>query len=121
MRRRTALAAAVVVAANVCGNFLLSYGMKRQGAEGFLLAALVNPWVLGGIALLIVWTLSRMALLSMADLSYVLPVTAVGYPLTALMGRIFFDERISPERWLGTALILAGMILAGRTAPRTTP
>ena len=39
--------------------------------------AIFNPWVLVGIALLILWTLSRMALLSWADLSYVLPVTSV--------------------------------------------
>ena len=45
------------------------------------IAALFNPWVALGVSLLIVWMLSQMTLLSWADLSYVLPVTSVGYVL----------------------------------------
>ena len=41
-----------------------------------------------GVALLIVWTLTHMALLSWADLSYVMPVTAIGYVVTAFAGTI---------------------------------
>ena len=40
------------------------------------------------MSLLILWMLSRMTLLSWADLTYVLPVTALGYVLTVLMGRV---------------------------------
>ena len=43
------------------------------------IAALFRPWVALGVLLLILWLLSRMTLLSWADLSYVLPVTSVGY------------------------------------------
>ena len=82
--------------------------------------AIFNPWVLVGIALLILWTLSRMALLSWADLSYVLPVTSVGYVLAAITGTLFLGEHISAQRWLGTLLIMAGAILVGRTSARTT-
>ncbi|HET8550619.1 MAG TPA: hypothetical protein VFL57_21560, partial [Bryobacteraceae bacterium] len=53
-----------VVLANVTGNLLLSIGVKRNGFA----------WLLAGIAVLIFWTLTRMTLLSRADLSYVLPV-----------------------------------------------
>ena len=49
--------------------------------------ALFDPWVAVGVALLILWLLSRMTLLSWADLSYVLPVTSIGYVLTALAGQ----------------------------------
>jgi len=42
-----------------------------------------------------------MALLSWADLSYVLPVTSVGYVLAALAGRLFLSEQVSPARWAG--------------------
>jgi uncharacterized membrane protein len=74
-----------------------------------------------GIGLLILWMLSRMALLSWADLSYVLPVTALGYVLTALAGKLFLGEQVSPQRWMGTLLIVAGTILVGSTSIRTTP
>ena len=73
-----------------------------------------------GIALLIVWLLSRMALLSWADLSYVLPLTAIGYIITAVMGRVVLNEQISASRWSGTVLIVAGTALVGMTDSRTS-
>ena len=93
------------------GNLALSMGMKRSA--GSLLVSLVEPWVVVGIALLIFWTLARMALLSWADLSYVLPVTSVGYVLNALIGRLFLGENVSPERWAGTLLIVCGAAMVG--------
>ena len=107
---KTALVTAVVVCTNVIGNLCLSLGMKSP-------AGILSPWVFAGITLLIVWTLSRMTLLSWADLSFVLPVTALGYPLTAWMGRIFLGEQITPERWIGTGLIVTGTVLVGFTSP----
>jgi len=82
--------------------------------------ALFNPWVAVGVSLLLLWMLSQMALLSWADLSYVLPVTSIGYVLAALAGRVFLDELISPARWTGVMLIMTGVALVGRTAHSTT-
>ncbi len=107
---KTAIFTAIVVLSNVAGNLCLSLGMKSA-------AGILSPWVAGGVALLIVWTLSKLMLLSWADLSFVLPVTAIGYPLSAFAGRWFLGETITPERWGGTALIVAGMVLVGLTAP----
>ena len=56
---------------------------------------LFQPWVALGVLLLILWMLSRMALLSWADLSYVLPVTSIGYVLVALAGRVLLNEQIT--------------------------
>ncbi|HBY58931.1 MAG TPA: transporter [Solibacterales bacterium] len=109
---------ALVVLSNVAGNFALSWGVKHGGGSG--LAALMNPWVAAGVALLIVFTISRMVLLGRADLSYVLPVTAIGYVLTALAGLAFLKETIAPARWAGIALIVAGIVLVGGTRPRTS-
>jgi drug/metabolite transporter (DMT)-like permease len=64
--------------------------------------------------------LSRMTLLGWADLSYILPVTSVGYVLTAFLGRYFFSEQISWQRWLGTGLIMIGSSLVGLTSSNTT-
>jgi len=82
--------------------------------------ALFNPWVALGTSLLILWLLSTMALLSWADLSYVLPVTSMAYVLAALVGRFVMHEAVSLAHWSGIALIMIGVTLVGRTAPRTT-
>ena len=115
MRGGTAALLLLVILTNVAGNYALSYGMKR--ATGSLFEALLNPIVIAGILTLIAWMLSRMALLGRADLSYVLPVTAVGYALNALAARFLLGEPVSSQRWMGTLLIVAGAMLAGSTPP----
>ena len=94
---KTRLFAAIVILSSSFGNFFLTWGMKhRQGTLAFspldYIVAIFNPWVMLGVVLLIVWMLSRMALFSWADLSYVLPVTAIGYVISALMGRFFLGR-----------------------------
>jgi drug/metabolite transporter (DMT)-like permease len=121
---KTLAFSAVVILSNVLGNFCLSWGIKRAPALSpsplSYLRVMANPWVALGILLLICWVLSRMTLLSWADLSFVLPVTSFGYVLTAGMGQFFLGEHISWQRWMGTLLIVAGTALVGATAPRTT-
>ena len=122
LRAKTRLYTAITVLSNVAGNTLLTRGMHQLGAIGnspfALIAALFHPLVAAGVALLIVWTLTHMALLSWADLSYVLPVTGIGYVLTALSGKFLLGEYISSMRWAGIVLITLGVILVGQTSPR---
>jgi uncharacterized membrane protein len=119
------LLAVFVVLTNVFGNLAMSWGMKHQAAELGLsplpyIRLIFSPWVLLGTTLLIFWLLSRMMLLGWADLSYVLPVTSIGYVLNALLGKYIFGEAISWQRWLGTAAIVIGIVLVGLTAVNTT-
>ena len=122
---KTIVLTLVLIFANVAGNFSLSWGMRRTGPGVFesplgYITALFDPWVALGVCLLLVWMFSQMALLSWADLSYVLPVTSAGYVLAAIAGRLFLQERISAARWTGVALIMSGVVLVGRTAHSTT-
>jgi len=111
----------LVVLSNALGDFFLKRGMPPSlDTPWQYIAALFQPWVTLGVVLLIVWQLSRMALLSWADLSYVVPVTAVGYVVVALLGRFFLDEHITTARWAGIVLIVAGVALVGGgTEPQT--
>jgi drug/metabolite transporter (DMT)-like permease len=123
LRAKTRLFTGIVVVSNVAGNSALTHGMKQLGDIGnsplALIAALFHPWVALGVALLILWTLTHMALLSWADLSYVLPVTAIGYVLTALSGEFLLGEVITTTHWAGILLITAGVTLVGMTAHTT--
>lgn len=122
LRRKTRLFLILVILSQPFGNFLLTMGMKHRvvASPWDYLSAIFSGYVAMGIVLLIVWLLSRMALLSWADLSYVLPLTAVGYIVTALIGRFLLHEAVSMARWSGTLLIVAGTSLVGMT-PTLSP
>lgn len=113
MRSSTLFLVPTVIVSGVLGNFALAWGMKHAAPGAGPILSLLHPAVIAGIVLLIVWTLLRMKLLSFADLTYVLPVTSVGYVLNALLGAAFLSETISPARWAGTILIMAGAALTG--------
>lgn len=123
LRWKTRLFLALVIISQPLGNLSLTVGMKHRvlGSPLDYLTAIFSPYVALGILLLIVWLLSRMALLSWADLSYVLPLTAVGYIFTAAIGRFVLNEQISLSRWSGTLLIVAGTALVGMTDSKTSP
>jgi uncharacterized membrane protein len=118
---KTRVFAVIVILSNALGNFSLAFGMRHRTTLSVLdyITAIFSPWVMLGISLLILWLLSRMALLSWADLSYVLPVTSLGYVASAIIGRFFLSEQITPERWTGTLLIVAGTVLVGLGSPHT--
>lgn len=122
LRWKTRFFLALVIVSQPLGNLLLTLGMKHRtlGSPWDYLGAIFSPYVATGIILLIVWLLSRMALLSWADLSYVLPLTAVGYIITACIGRLVLKEHVSAARWSGTLLIVAGTALVGLTDSRTS-
>jgi uncharacterized membrane protein len=103
--------AALVVAANAAGNYALNWGMKHGG--------IWTLWTLTGIALLIAWTLARIKLLGLADLSYVLPVTSIGYLIPLILGAAFLGEPVSTSRWIGGLLIAGGAALVTPSRPKT--
>ena len=106
-------------------NVFLAWGMRRipeavSANPGLLLRALLEPLVAIGIVMQILWLLSRMSLLSVADLSFVLPVTSAGYVISTLLGRLMLHEPVSGPRWAGAVLISLGAALVVSTPERTT-
>lgn len=107
------------------GDIALSRGMKDVGQIsldhlGELVSAVFTPWVGAGILLLLLFFVSYLTALSFADLTYVLPATAIGYILMALMAKFFLHENISAQRWVGIALITAGVGFV-TSGPAQTP
>jgi drug/metabolite transporter (DMT)-like permease len=74
-----------------------------------LIAAVFTPWIAAGIALLIGFFASYLTALSWADLTFVLPATAFGNVIVALLSRFWLHETISLERWAGIVLITIGV------------
>lgn len=114
MTPRRYLVLGAVALASAFGDTSLAIGMKRLGPVSLnhpdaLLSALRTPWVVIGVLLLLVWTACYLTALTWADLSFVLPATSFAYVALAILSRFWLHEQISPARWLGIALITAGV------------
>jgi multidrug transporter EmrE-like cation transporter len=113
------------------GDSCLTRGVTAMPAislahPGALIAAVFTPWIAAGIALLIGFFASYLTALSWADLTFVLPATALGNVIVALISRFWLHETISLERWAGIVLITLGVgfvaqgpALTERPAPET--
>jgi drug/metabolite transporter (DMT)-like permease len=121
---RTCLALFFFIALKAAGNLSLAWGMKHTQAvstnPALYIEAMLDPFVAAGVVMLILALLTRMVLFSLADLSFVLPVTAVGYVLAAFLGKFFLHETVTTQRWMGILLIFSGAALVGSTAQSTT-
>jgi len=98
------------------GNLSLAWGMKHSasllsGAPLSNLFVVLKPFGAGGVSLLLFTLLIRIATLSVADLSLVLPLTALGYVFSTALGRFVLGEAVSRTQWLGTVLIFLGASL----------
>jgi drug/metabolite transporter (DMT)-like permease len=125
-RRQNRITIAFIVISNSIGNLLLAIGTKQLPAfdPGAMLPytsmALVNGWIIAGVALLALWMYAQLTMLTWSDLSYVIPVTASGYILTAILGVLVLNEGVSLTRWFGIGLISLGVLLVSETAPKTS-
>ena len=79
-----------------------------------------DPWMIGGVILLIVFLSAYMTALSWADLSFVLPATAPAYIFTVFLAKRYLGEAVTPARWAGTMLIVAGTVLVARSFSDST-
>ena len=111
------------IALKAAGNLSLAWGMKHLPAAGAnpmsYIRAMLDPFVALGVIALIVALLTRMVLLSLADLSFVLPVTAVGYVIAAFLGKEVLNEVVTAQRWIGTVLIFIGAALVSSTGEKS--
>ena len=110
----------LLVVSQVLGDVWLSRGMRQVGdvsvtnpAAGWAIGVqvLTNPWIVLGICFLLGSLLLYLAAISRLDLSYVLPMTAFKYVLSAFFAGVILGESVSQTRWLGTALISGGVLL----------
>jgi drug/metabolite transporter (DMT)-like permease len=124
-RKYLVLAGVTVFA--VAGDSMLSHGMKQVGSISIhhlqsVIFAVANPWVVVGIIFLLGFFATYTNALSWADLTYVMPATALGYVLLALVARFVLHEHISPLRWIGIVLITSGVgFVAGGPALTEPP
>lgn len=126
-KRKNQIFIVLVVISNAFGNLLLGAGVKQMpdyqhvSTFTYALTLFTNLWIVAGILLLIVWMVAQLSMFTWADLTYVLPVTASGYILTAILSKFLLNETISYARWAGIALISLGVVFVTDTPPRAEP
>lgn len=126
---KTYIVVAIAALSAAIGESLLSYGMRRYGAISLtepsgvrmlITSVVTNPFVFTGVVFLGLFFFLYLAALSWADLSFVLPLTALSYLFAALLARYFLKEDVSWQRWVGTIVIVIGIIFVALDAkPRT--
>jgi drug/metabolite transporter (DMT)-like permease len=96
------------------GDAFLSRGIKQAGSIDIhhvtgVFSAIANPFVIIGIFCLLAFMYSYMTALSFADLSYVMPATAISYVIMVLLSIFWLHEHVNVERWAGVAFIVIGV------------
>jgi drug/metabolite transporter (DMT)-like permease len=121
---KTLLLVVVAVVLGGAGHVMLSKGIRPVGdlteapsgrLAGMVARALSSPWLVLGVALQAVFFFMYLALLSRAEVSQLLPLTALDYIVVALLAQWLLGEIITPARWAGIGLIVAGVALVSRT------
>lgn len=116
----TLLFIVLIVVSNAAGDVFITRGMKKMGEVsslsprvllGVAWQALTDRDFLLGVFSLAVSFFSFIAVLSWADMSFVVPATSVVYAVTVFGARFVLKEKISPMRWAGTILVCLGVAL----------
>lgn len=117
---RTFLFLAIVVLSGTSGDIAVTHAMKQIGEVkkfsprallGVLGRVLQSGWMWLGIALMALAFFSLLALLSWAQVSFVVPATAANYIVGAVGAKFLLKERVSQARWAGLLLVAAGVAL----------
>jgi drug/metabolite transporter (DMT)-like permease len=110
----------LIVVSGTGGELCVSRAMKVVGeapslrpteAAKVILRALRVPWMWLGGAMMAIAFFSLLGALSIYDVSFVVPVTALSYVAGALGGVVFLHEHVTFQRWLGVSLVAIGVAL----------
>ena len=120
---RTVVSLGILVIAGTAGDLALARAMKRIGHIHFTPSSLLRgvtdaireAWIWIGLVLHAAAFAAFLTLLSWADVSVVVPASALSYITGVAGAKLFLRERIESDRWVGVLLIALGvtLVLAG--------
>lgn len=110
----------IIAICNTIGDVLNTAGMKRQGeVENLSPRTLVhmlarifrNPLVLAGLGTLAVSFFALLSLLSITNVSFAVPATAISYLLETVLAKYVLKEDVGLRRWAAAILVAGGVVL----------
>jgi multidrug transporter EmrE-like cation transporter len=105
----------------VTGELFLKTGMTRVGTVGIggLLQsagrAIGTPQIWAGFFFVFSGALVWLVVLSRMPLSWAYPMLSLGYILVLFLSKVVLGEHVSPIRWFGTLIVIAGVWLVYRS------
>lgn len=109
-----------VIVAGTAGELCVSRAMKESGeVHDFRPKALVEvalrvlrgKWIWIGVGLMTIGFFALLGILSIENVSFVVPVTALSYVAGGVGGMLFLGERLTASRWIGILLVCLGVTL----------
>jgi drug/metabolite transporter (DMT)-like permease len=100
------------------GQIVLKTGMESapQVTSGWALAsAFKSPIVLAGLGCYVVATFAWLTVLQRVPVSFAYPMISLNYIFVTLLAKYVRGETVPSLRYLGLALILAGVAVIART------
>ncbi len=100
------------------GVVLLSKGLKEiampervtLGAVGKVIrSGITNPRLVGGVFFEALFFCGLLILMSKGDVSFVWPLTSLGFVFTTVAARFVLREEVDGLRWAGVVLIMLGV------------
>ena len=110
----------IIVAATTVGEVLQAAGMRRHGeirdfrpgAIGRALAVLArNRFVIAAVVAYHAIRLLSLIRLTIANLSFAVPATAITYVFETVLAKYVLKERVNWLRWVGASLVICGVAL----------
>ena len=115
---REAVLLFLIIVAGTGGELCVTRAMKTIGEVKdfrpmallkFIVRAVSVAWMWLGVALMTLAFFSLLAMLSIENVSFVVPVTALHYAAGTLGAGLFLKERITRERWIGVLVVCLGV------------
>jgi drug/metabolite transporter (DMT)-like permease len=117
---RILVVTAIATLSGAVGQILMRRGMQIVGPLEsyavldilqYLWHAITQPYVIGGTILSGIFFFALLTALGWTDVTVAFPLTALEYAFAALLAVIVLKERVPALRWVGIALVIAGVIL----------
>ena len=111
------------VTATTAGQVLMKHGMNRVGSIspfgddflGSIREAISDPFIIGGVALIMLAVPFWFEVLARLPLSVAYPMVSMGYVATLILGAVFLNETVTLLRMAGVSIIILGVILVAKS------
>jgi len=113
----------VAVGLAASGQLVLKHGMTlaqrsaTHSGRPLLGVAALSSWVLGGLAIFAASAVAWLLTLSRVPLSTAYPFNALGFLVILVASSLVLHERTSSWTWIGTAMVVGGLLVVVLTAP----